>query len=151
MLMLSRRPQRTALPRFWGRTSFLRYCRLKKTHQKSKLFQIWFCAFQDKNVQFFPLWKRWKLELFTFLMMIPLGLISYLAKGQVPKQIDWVFREALLLLIALHFFFLTEMHYSDDAQCLKIARKVAFNIASEASYVYIYNKSSFKNAKNGPF
>ena len=37
-------------------------------------------------------------------------------------------------------------------QCLKIAKKVAFNIASEASYVYILSgKKLMKNAKNGLF
>ena len=36
------------------------------------------------------------------------------------------------------------------SQCLKIAKKVAFNIASEASYVYILSgKKLMKNAKNG--
>ena len=35
---------------------------------------------------------------------------------------------------------------------LKIAQKVACNIASEASYVYILSGRKFiKNAKNGPF
>ena len=36
--------------------------------------------------------------------------------------------------------------------CLKITEKVSFNIASEASYVYILSAQKFiKNAKNGPF
>ena len=35
------------------------------------------------------------------------------------------------------------------AQCLKITEKVAFNIASEASYIYIF--SGQKLIKNGPF
>ena len=35
-------------------------------------------------------------------------------------------------------------------QCLKIIEKVAFNIASKASYVYILSGQKFiKNAKNG--
>ena len=35
-------------------------------------------------------------------------------------------------------------------QCLKISEKVSFNIASEASYVYIFSGQKFiKNAKNG--
>ena len=39
-----------------------------------------------------------------------------------------------------------------DSQCLKIAQKVAFNITSEASYVYILSGQKFiKNAKNGQF
>ena len=38
------------------------------------------------------------------------------------------------------------------ARCLKITEKVSFNIASEASYVYILSGQKFiKNAKNGPF
>ena len=38
------------------------------------------------------------------------------------------------------------------AQCLKIIEKVAVNIASEASYVYILSgQKLIKNAKNGPF
>ena len=37
-------------------------------------------------------------------------------------------------------------------QCLKILKKVAFNIASEASYVYILNgQKLIKNVKIGPF
>ena len=37
-------------------------------------------------------------------------------------------------------------------QCLKITEKVSFNIASEASYVYIFSgQKLIKNAKNGPF
>ena len=39
-----------------------------------------------------------------------------------------------------------------SSQCLKIAQKVTFNIASEASYVYILSgQKLIKNAKNGPF
>ena len=37
-------------------------------------------------------------------------------------------------------------------RCLKITEKVSFNIASEASYVYILSRQKLiKNAKNGPF
>ena len=40
----------------------------------------------------------------------------------------------------------------EQAQCLKIIEKVAFNIASEASYVYILNGKEFvENAKNSQF
>ena len=36
--------------------------------------------------------------------------------------------------------------------CLKITEKVSFNIASEASYVYILSgQKLIKNAKNSPF
>ena len=43
--------------------------------------------------------------------------------------------------------------WSDSwAQCLKITEKVPFNIASEASYVYILSgQKLIKNAKNGQF
>ena len=38
------------------------------------------------------------------------------------------------------------------AQCLKITEKVSFNIASEASYVYILSEQKLvKNDKNGQF
>ena len=38
------------------------------------------------------------------------------------------------------------------SQCLKIAKKVALTIASEASYVFIMSGQKFiKNAKNSPF
>ena len=38
------------------------------------------------------------------------------------------------------------------ARCLKITEKVSFNIASEASYVYILSgQKLIKNTKNGPF
>ena len=38
------------------------------------------------------------------------------------------------------------------SHCLKITQKVSFNIASEASYVYILSGQKFiKNAKNGTF
>ena len=39
-----------------------------------------------------------------------------------------------------------------EAQCLKITEKVSFNIASEASYIYILSGQKFiKKAKNGQF
>ena len=38
------------------------------------------------------------------------------------------------------------------SQCFKNTDKVSFNIASEASYVYILSEQKLiKNAKNGPF
>ncbi len=41
---------------------------------------------------------------------------------------------------------------STTSRCLKITEKVSFNIASEASYVYILSgQKLIKNAKNGPF
>ena len=44
-------------------------------------------------------------------------------------------------------YYTTEYSLVVLAQCLKITEKVAFNIASEASYVYIF----IENAKNGQF
>ena len=42
--------------------------------------------------------------------------------------------------------------FATQTQCLKITEKVAFNIASEASYVYILSgQKLIKNAKNGQF
>ena len=39
-----------------------------------------------------------------------------------------------------------------SARCLKITEKVSFNIASEASYAYIFNgQKEIKNANNCPF
>ena len=41
---------------------------------------------------------------------------------------------------------------NENARCLKITEKVSFNIASEASYVYILSgQKLIKNAKNGQF
>ena len=38
------------------------------------------------------------------------------------------------------------------ARCFKITEKVSFNIASEASYIYILSEQKLvKNAKNGQF
>ena len=47
----------------------------------------------------------------------------------------------------------TEYNLEDlMARCLKITEKVSFNIASEASYVYILSGQKLvQNAKNGPF
>ena len=43
-------------------------------------------------------------------------------------------------------------HFVAIARCLKITEKVSFNIASEASYVYILSGQKFiKKAKNAPF
>ena len=51
----------------------------------------------------------------------------------------------------LKAFLLGTIRY-DVSQCLKITEKVAFNIASEASYVYILSGQKFiKNAKIGDF
>ena len=47
---------------------------------------------------------------------------------------------------------LPSIHFPSCTQCLKITEEVAFNIASEASYVCILSRQKFiKNAKNGQF
>ena len=52
----------------------------------------------------------------------------------------------------LYVFLFLKLSWIVDARCLKITEKVSFNIASEASYVYILSgQKVIKNAKNGPF
>ena len=56
--------------------------------------------------------------------------------------------------VSYHPHFKVHSAYPDpmNSQCLKIAQKVAFNIASEASYTLISNRQKLiKNAKNCPF
>ena len=46
----------------------------------------------------------------------------------------------------------TEIKLFSHTCCLKNIEKVSFNIASEASYVYILSRQKLiNNAKNGPF
>ena len=52
----------------------------------------------------------------------------------------------------LYVFLFLKLSWIVDARCLKITEKVSFNIASEASYIYILSgQKVIKNAKNGPF
>ena len=52
---------------------------------------------------------------------------------------------------SLHVKIIAASTYS-VARCFKITEKVSFNIASEASYVYILSgQKLLKNAKNGQF
>ena len=45
-----------------------------------------------------------------------------------------------------------EIAKKEKSRCLKITEKVSFNIASEASYVYILSGQKYiKKAKNGQF
>ena len=47
---------------------------------------------------------------------------------------------------------LSKILLATSPQCLKITKKVSFNIASEASYVYILSgQKLLKNAKSGSF
>ena len=65
--------------------------------------------------------------------------------------------QELLLAAYLEFcsssnFLCVPQFHQPQSWCLKITEKVSFNIASEASYVYILSgQKSIKNAKNGPF
>ena len=48
--------------------------------------------------------------------------------------------------------FLCSYKYYRHTQCFKITEKVSFNIASEASYVYISSRQKFfENGKDGQF
>ena len=50
------------------------------------------------------------------------------------------------------FFSSRYLKHHISTQCFKIAKKVAFNIVSEARYVFILSgQKLIKNAKNGPF
>ena len=66
-------------------------------------------------------------------------------------------KAARIPLRTLHFVlsspsFFKELIKNTKTHSLKITEKVSFNIASEASYVYILSgQKSIKNAKNGPF
>ena len=52
----------------------------------------------------------------------------------------------------MHFLYRVFQQVLDGKLLLKITDKVSFNIASEASYVYILSgQKLIKNAKNGPF
>ena len=65
---------------------------------------------------------------------------------QVPKVMDYEINvEFIIGNVQLLIHFMT-------AQCLKIVQKVAFNVASEACYVYILRRQkSIKKAKNSQF
>ena len=90
-----------------------------------------------------------KLTLYT------LGCFCY---AKSPKQfIRWLsgFKQNLLQ----NWKYSSNTHYFQvlsskraSPRCLKITEKVSFNIASEASYVYILNgQKLIKNAQNGQF
>ena len=82
---------------------------------------------------------------------------SFLRVMTLVKDCSWntrfiVFRFRLFQCSFCYFFFTiypeSNFRY---ARCLKITEKVSFNIASEASYVYILSgQKLIKNAKNGP-
>ena len=62
------------------------------------------------------------------------------------RVLYWLMCKVSTSLCSIHNQFLT------DARCLKITKKVSFNIASEASYVYILSgQKLIENAKNVPF
>ena len=68
---------------------------------------------------------------------------------QILFSKKWVFPFTFWALKLVQKAFYIKLSFS---QCLKIVKKVAFNIASEASYVYIFGGQKFiKIAKNGQF
>ena len=85
-------------------------------------------------------------ELFLFISKhcVVIQLVAEVRKTNFEKG-----KNALDAQTLIQFAF----HYPHiHTQCLKITEKVAFYIASEASYVYILNgQKLIKNAKNGPF
>ena len=70
--------------------------------------------------------------------------------------LDTTYKKKGLTRVFLHFLqkaSISSLNISCTfARCLKITEKVSFNIASEASYVYILNgQKLIINAKNGQF
>ena len=82
---------------------------------------------------------------------ITLGILAHIVKTSLLswRSLDWFFATPDLLrwkpISELESFLASKMH---TARCLKITEKVSFNIASEASYVYILSgQKLIKNAK----
>ena len=70
----------------------------------------------------------------------------------VQKARSWFWNIGLAASTKWNFIIKAEKNSAKDPRCLKITEKVSFNIASEASYVYIVSgQKLIKNAKNGPF
>ena len=71
-------------------------------------------------------------------------MLSYHEQKKAPRKQMFEYLSVLQL-------FLPISRFCKQAQCLKITEKVTFNIASEASYVYILSgQKLIKNAKTGP-
>ena len=67
-------------------------------------------------------------------------------------EIDLSYKTHTLDLNSVQKFFGFDINDFHSARCLKITEKVSFNIASEASYVYILSgQKLIKSAKNGQF
>ena len=63
-----------------------------------------------------------------------------------------VIRVAGIFIFSSLLCILDSLYDATQSRCLKITEKVSFNIASEASYVYILSgQKLFKDAKNDPF
>ena len=85
-------------------------------------------------IHYFP---KWLLATFTFswIQEDACGILQMLTLS------DYKMRPSSLLTHSI----------INTPQCLKITEKISFNIASEASYVYIFSgQKLIKNAKNGP-
>ena len=75
-----------------------------------------------------------------------------LGKKMQKKYIERVQWKIICRKTRRSFRQLTQHFRSYTPQCMKITEKVSFNVASEASYVYILTgQKLIKNAKNGPF
>ena len=77
-------------------------------------------------------------------------------KSLVDFQLFWLLRKRAIFFLVphkvdCHFKLVSLLTKETSAQCLKIAPKVAYNIASEASYVLKSGQKFIKNAKNGQF
>ena len=70
----------------------------------------------------------------------------------VKKQKAYLIMKPIIDVDSLNKELKNPKKISNRARCLKITEKVSFNIASEASYVYILSgRKLIKNAKNCPF
>ena len=72
--------------------------------------------------------------------------------SKMNNRNEWEFYLAVFYLIKELQLMKWRRDKAASSRCLKITKKVSFNIASEASYVYILSgQKLIKNAKNGPF
>ena len=78
------------------------------------------------------------------------GLATGFGKIRYANGDTYVGKVNFITFFKVRFFSIISFGFSGHAQWLKITEKVAFNIASEASYVYILNGQKFiKNTKIG--
>ena len=95
------------------------------------------------------LWREIQMRLFVSLFNYPanLCLMSWVVHLEYAIGILNYLRT-----FTIELFLPVSKSEATPTRCLKITEKVSFNIASEASYVYILSGQKLnKNAKNGPF